>query len=411
MYKILIIEDDTIKLREICKALETNKGITQDQIDHEVDSKSAKLKLRQNIYDLLIVDICIPAVKSGPIIIDEGIKLVEEILQRDIYKIPSHIVGLTGRSEIFEKALDKFNDQTLMVIQYNDTDIEWSRKLNNGVSQWINSKKEMDNLLPEFQYDVAIITAVNVEFEAVKNISDSWEQKTFPNDSNLYYETKINGNDDSISVILSKLPEMGMTSSAVLSMQIIHNFRPKFLFMCGIAASVQKSDVHGYGDIMVIDESWDGGAGKIIEAHDSYDFEPTAKHLRADGDISNLLRILQQDTDLLRKIKDDFKQGSKPNTELSIHIGSVVSVAGVIANKKVSDELKKSDRKLLGLEMEAYGMYYSGANCSNPKPKTIALKSVCDYADNSKNDKYQAYAAHSSAQVLYFLLAKYFNRL
>lgn len=196
-----------------------------------------------------------------------------------------------------------------------------------------------------------------------------------------------------------------MTASAVLSMKLIYNFRPKYLLMTSIAATLKKEDTHGFGDIMVIDEIWDGGAGKIVEDADgSRQFQPVALHLRGNKDISERVRALKDNKEILRNIKDKFSPGRTPITELSIHIGSAVSVAGVIENKEVIKELVSKDRKLVGLEMESYGMYYSAYNCSHPRPRTIALKSISDYAKPGKSDDYQAYASYTSAKVMHHII-------
>ena len=49
---------------------------------------------------------------------------------------------------------------------------------------------------------------------------------------------------------------------------------------------------------------------------------------------------------------------------------------------------------LIGIEMEAYGVFYSAANSMSPKPIAISIKSVCDFADEHKSDNYQEYSAY-----------------
>jgi nucleoside phosphorylase len=402
MFKILVIEDDSEKLRNILQTLSSVDGIDIDTIEHVIDSLGAKNKLKDVYYDLLILDIAIPLKKSEPIDIEGGIKLLQEITVRDIYKTPNHIIGLTARDEIFSKAKAEFDSQVLSVIRYSETDIEWQKQLCRGVEYRLISKLSSTTIEPEYDYDIAIITALDKEFDAVKSLSKTWKRVVVKNDSSPYFKTVFSRNKKSFTVIAACCPQMGMNSCAVLSMKLIHNFRPKFLFMPGISASVKNIESHGYGDVIVIDEVWDGGAGKITQKEDGTNvFLPNAHHLRLDKDISESIRSLKDNSSLLRKIKDMWKPNTVPNTELSLHIGSVVSVAGVIENSAVIEQLKLEDRKLLGLEMEAYGMYYSAYNCSNPKPTAIALKGISDFANTSKNDFFQAYASYTSAMVMY----------
>ena len=54
--------------------------------------------------------------------------------------------------------------------------------------------------------------------------------------------------------------------------------------------------------------------------------------------------------------------------------------------------------------METYGVLYAANHCTKPRPIAFSIKSVCDFADSKKNDNYQNYAAHTSANVLYEFL-------
>lgn len=401
-FNILIVEDDNDKLRNILQVINEIEGIDVDSVDNVVDSFSAKKNLKDKYYDLLILDIAIPPRRHEKIDLEGGISLLKEIIQRNIYKHPTHIIGLTAREEVFIKATAAFGSQVLSVVRYSDTDIEWQIQLKKGVEQRLKAKQSALSIETHYDYDIGIITAIDKEFAAVKTLSDNWTKISFQNDSSPYFETVFTKGEKKFRVIGACASQMGMNASAVLSMKLIYNFRPRYLFMTGIAASIKEVNSHGYGDILVIDESWDGGAGKITQtAEGTNNFSPTANHLRLDRDVSEKMRTLKDNIELLRKIKDGWKPGEVPNTELTIHIGAVTSVAGVIENTAVIQELNRKDRKLLGLEMEAHGMYYSANNCSHPRPIAVALKSVSDFANSTKSDLYQNYASYTSAQVMY----------
>ena len=402
MFRILIIEDSSEKLRDITSTLEQIEQFNSCEIRNVIDYANGLSELRNKVFDLLILDISIPMKTSGNVDPEGGLKLLRELTSRQIYNQPTHIIGLTAHQDIFEKAQAEFETNLLSIINYSVTDIQWQEQLKTGVGQRIIAKSTSVSAIPEYDYDVAIITAVDIEFYAVKGLSSKWERVKVANDASPYFETIFLRDNKSFRVIIACAPQMGMNACAILSLKMIHNFRPKYLFMTGIAASVKGTDVHGYGDVMVIDESWDGGAGKLTENDNSEAvFLPIAKHLRLDPDFAEKMRSIKDDSKLLRSIKDGWKPNQVPNTELNIHIGSVVSVAGVIENEAIIDELKAKDRKLLGLEMEAYAMYYSANNCSNPKPIAMALKSISDFANKQKNDMYQSYASYCSAKVLY----------
>ena len=59
--------------------------------------------------------------------------------------------------------------------------------------------------------------------------------------------------------------------------------------------------------------------------------------------------------------------------------------------------------------MEIFGVYYAARWAVSPKPKFLALKSVCDFADSTKDDKYHAYASYTSAKIFTTLVKEYFD--
>lgn len=126
--------------------------------------------------------------------------------------------------------------------------------------------------------------------------------------------------------------------------------------------------------------------------------------------ILSYCRDLSQDKASLREIKDSFKQGDAPGTELQLLIGPVVSGASVVTDPEiVKDVLENQHREVLAIEMEIYGMYYAASWAINPRPKFIALKAVSDFADSNKGDKYHKYASYTSAKVFEILAKQYFE--
>jgi nucleoside phosphorylase len=57
--------------------------------------------------------------------------------------------------------------------------------------------------------------------------------------------------------------------------------------------------------------------------------------------------------------------------------------------------------------MESYSVFYAAQNSTDPKPKAIVIKSICDFADSEKSDKYQKFAAYTSSQFAKYLYEKH----
>jgi nucleoside phosphorylase len=93
-----------------------------------------------------------------------------------------------------------------------------------------------------------------------------------------------------------------------------------------------------------------------------------------------------------------------------IVIGLVASGSVVLADGSIAETIREQHRDLCGIEMEAYGVYSAVAMATRPRPFVFSLKSVCDFADQSKNDDFQSYAAYISARILDLFLTCGFRR-
>ncbi len=403
MIKILIVEDTKAKLDKIKELLndETKPGTIEIQEVGNV--KSAKKLLYQQTFDLLILDLVLPfELDDTNVSYKNGIDFLEDIYDNPSIKKPIHIVGLTEFSELKPEHENKFHKQLNILIDYQQGSFNWREQLKSII--WMLIEKEeifYKNRNDQYKYDIAIITAVDKEFQAILELDANWEICKIDNDATTYYSGIFKNTEKELKVITANAPQMGMNAAATLSMKLINNFRPKYLVMTGIAACTKSRDSHGFGDIIVADQSWDGGAGKITEDKDgNAHFMPSANYLPLDSDLKEKINSYKNKSSIFTEIREKSKH-NKTNTVLQLHVGPVASVAGVTENKAVVEELKKHQRKVIGLEMETYGVFYSASNCSNPKPKALSIKSVCDFADTDKDDNYQEYAAYTSSQFFY----------
>ena len=64
-------------------------------------------------------------------------------------------------------------------------------------------------------------------------------------------------------------------------------------------------------------------------------------------------------------------------------------------------DVREQHKNLVGIEMESYAVFTAVEYSSEPRPKCISIKSVCDFGDESKSDIAHAYAAHTSSNFLY----------
>src|SRR5258708_40301898 len=86
-----------------------------------------------------------------------------------------------------------------------------------------------------------------------------------------------------------------------------------------------------------------------------------------------------------------------------VHFGVVASGEKVIADTALTSELQSDWSQLVGIEMEGIGAAIAAYD-ADFLPGVLLVKGLCDWADQSKNDDWQAYAADVSASFVTGLL-------
>ncbi len=383
--KILIVDDQSKKLSEVYKSIKELEGIESDNIEHVLDLNDARKKLHFNLYDFLILDLNMPDnIGENPECM-AGKEFIEEIIGVDSYIKPVEIIILTEYEELKQNFL-KTNNYCFEVLKYDSTVIEWANILRGKIKYLLAREK---NKIQQHKADVALITAVKVETEAVKKLSDSWVPVKVDQDPTIYYKAYFGEN---LTVIHAQQSEMGMSAAATLTTKIINIFSPKYIIMPGIAAGIGKNK--NFGDILIPTEIWNYSSGKYIKKNESlYGFEPNPGTVLLDPAINELLS--QDFDDKLNKIRKNFS--SSIDKTLNIIRGPLACGSAVVANDEIVNNLiKQHQRKTIGLDMESYGMFYAALHTTkNCFP--ICMKSICDFADEGKCDDYQEYAAYTSA--------------
>ena len=242
----------------------------------------------------------------------------------------------------------------------------------------------------------ALIYVTETEKEAVMRMYD-WRERRFEGDSQLYYEAE--ETKDGMPIVSAMQDEMGMTASATLTMKLIEHFRPKYVIMPGIAAGTlsENTDEQLYGDVVLADMVWNYSNGKYV---------PKDEASIVFGEVGFKPRptVVKIDEDLLPYFE---KAVHSEENETHVHVGAIASGSTVVANRIILDQQVKGQFETTkGLEMEGYGVAYAVAHATEPRPKAIIAKSVCDFADSRKSDKYQKFAAFTSCQFVKLMIDK-----
>lgn len=408
MLSILII-DDTKDKREDIKAFLTGRfsEIHLNDIEEAETTNEGLDKIMKCQYDLVLLDLFIKNRKGGDPDPQNAINLLDQIHEMEVINCPAHILGITRMREIDEEQKKIFDTYLWSLLFYGEEYNGWETKLQAKISYLIKSKHQLA-LTPKFNYDVAIINALQeLENGMIRSWTDTeWRKIDMPNDTcTNYYETVLEPEGRKIRCVTTYADRMGMTAASTITTKLINAFRPRYLFMTGISACVSTAKAE-VGDIIVAQNVIDGASGKFSIEDDQHIFVPDYQSIETNADFISIVNRLKEDEALLRKIKKTIRANVKAsNTELKIHTGPVASVPAVVADRTVIEDIKGQERKLLGLEMEAYGMYYAASRSVLPHPKFCAvLKSATDFANEHKGDEYQPYGAMTSAELLYHIV-------
>ncbi|MHB9678408.1 phosphorylase family protein [Lactococcus lactis] len=393
--KVLIVEDDSSKVTEISKILREFEG----RIDEDVvlDIKNATEKLQKNKYDLLILDINLPNRLGESPIEGNGASLLDRIKNNEKFLEPSYVVGLTAYEDEWRNSDDIFKSNFTELIRYDISSEQWKDNLRRKIERFLSKENTIFFHREEYNYDYAIITALRYpELEAFLQICTEREEINIPGDPASYF--KVSFGDKNQKILLATNDTMGMIASSHLSEKVIQSFRPRFLLMGGIAAGIEGRS--NFGDVLVANTSWNYESGKYIESNGKSLFEPSFKQININVNLEKILKKEVPD-----EIFSSFQRwGDKGHSKVSVKLGPIASGSSVVSDTKITERIKSSERKLIGVEMEIFGMYYSATNSSDLKPTFLAAKSVCDYANNKKSDDFQEYAAKTSAAYIKYLI-------
>jgi nucleoside phosphorylase len=190
---------------------------------------------------------------------------------------------------------------------------------------------------------------------------------------------------------------------------MVHHFRPKMVAIVGIAAGV-KSDAQGFGDVLAPDITLDYGAGKISSVDGKLHLRPDPNPIGIVPVLRDRLREWTLEHERLGRIRQGW-QAKKPQTVLQVHVGPLGSGAAVVAAPQTVTAAQEHWRKLIGIEMEAYGVHLACQEAVNPPTMFLCMKSICDFAEPDKDDDWQHYAAFTAAQLFHAFVTEEWENL
>lgn len=252
----------------------------------------------------------------------------------------------------------------------------------------------------DFESDIGIICALEYpELSAVVEAfggTPNWKEIGNARYTHIYRETKLDtGTGKQLRVIATTATSMGLTAAAIATTQLVLQFRPRIVVMIGIAAGTRSSNKQ-FGDVLVADPSVDYNSGKVALENGIREFLPDPYPIGLNARLRSVLQKYRGNHLLFSEIRKGWK-GKVPKESNRLHLGPLGAGDQVIDNADRILEIQRNWRKLIGVEMETYGVYRACHESPDPKPRFVSFKAVCDFAAE-KTDSWQDYAAFVAAR-------------
>lgn len=398
--KALIVDDMAEKASDL-RSVISAAGIDDAMIDTVPDVIQARRALAASRYDLLLLDVILPRRFGDEPTASAGLDLLKALSQDGSLRKPNYVIGVTAVDSAWNDTMPLFKENLWILLRYDRSSEDWAACLRRNIKYISDAsiQKTTANTSSDYGCDVGIITALQEpEFAAVKNLPINWSVSRFPNDSADYMTGQLDVTNGRLSLAAYACVQMGLTASAAAAGRLIRRFSPRYIVMLGICAGYP--DMCKLGDIVICDQTWESGSGKIVAIDGKRRLLPEPRTIQLRGSLRERLAGYGGETDLTRRIYSDWRGGRPPNVP-KIVFGPMVSGAAVIANEEEAASFRAINRKIAAIDMEAYAIYYSAEFSDRPCPIPVVIKSVCDFANDKKDSAYQDYAAYSSARVFH----------
>jgi nucleoside phosphorylase len=240
--------------------------------------------------------------------------------------------------------------------------------------------------------DFAFVTALPIERDALLRrlerreiVQDDFEPLT-------YYRGGISvpTTGEYYEVVVVMLLGMGNDEAAVSTMKVIERWQPAYVLMVGIAGGVPGKVT--LGDVVVSD---------FVHYYELARRTPKGDQRRAQQFLSDRLlygRALAYEAGEWRNDITITRPGAA-QTDIpypKVYFGAIGSGEKVIADARTRSRLLKECPRLLAVAMEGAGVARAAGQQAHPPP-FLEVRSICDYADERKDDDWQPFAAEAAA--------------
>ncbi|WP_421242121.1 hypothetical protein [Aeromonas enteropelogenes] len=164
--KVLIVDDNESRCKEIKSLLISNSTINQDDLYICKNTQSAKELMRNIKFDLLLLDVVLPKRSEIPDA-KYGLALLNDIKKRPNIKKPNKIIGITAHYDDISSFRSSFDKHCEIVIEASRRNKEWKRNIIEAAN--FELAKKIDSLTT-----IKKITCLTVHGIRTRGV---WQQK------------------------------------------------------------------------------------------------------------------------------------------------------------------------------------------------------------------------------------------
>lgn len=236
--------------------------------------------------------------------------------------------------------------------------------------------------------DVLLVTALREEKEAVLKLLEEFRPIQQVGASNIYHVCTIQAENGEHRVAVIQLNQMGNVEAGIRATQAISELDPAYVLMVGIAAGT-KGRVR-LGDVIVSTQVFYYEQAKLR----SQGAEIRPSVIPVDPYLLQSSQNLQGDDWRKLVVVDDAQREAFDPPE--VRFGPLAVGDKVVADEDYASDLMQFHPKLIGIEMESYGVAAAAANALS-RPRFLAIRGVSDFADEQKDDCYRRRASAVAA--------------
>jgi nucleoside phosphorylase len=247
-------------------------------------------------------------------------------------------------------------------------------------------QESTDNYMTQDNHaDIVLMTALPLERDALlKYLGPAQESKA---KGRQYHRGRVGPYE----VVVWSALGMGNVQAGVIATEAIGIWNPSHIILAGYAGGVKKKNERYLGDVLVPDQVMGYELGKekpegLERRYEAY--RPSRVLLDAAKTLDPKVWAMSIETP-----RPDGTSGREvPRT----HVGTVGSGEKVITAPNVIKDLQGDWVELIGVDMESLGVAMA-AYQSDRAPGFLVVKGISDWADPTKSDGWQQYAAEAAA--------------